>query len=234
MVSNGSRNSDVWIHSRTASPTALTKSRKKRRSAPKRKVDRTEVLPPELLKHISSFLHHPVNRVALRQTSSAFRSAVNRHPTKRNALRSLALRYSQPEGMYPAAQNRFIMSTSRRRYMKNDQAREYLEKMFTHKGNGNIFVKSNIGNALIFPGMYHAVPTDNQRLALARAITGDHSEKGIKFMYKLIRKIQTGRKGDRQSAVRAISPRSLASMYSKKGPGRRKVLKNGSIILELE
>eukprot|EP00966_Prymnesium_polylepis_P039204 910130-Prymnesium_polylepis.1 len=200
------------------------------RSAPKRKGDPT-TLPSDVLKHVASFLH-PVNTVALRQTSRAFRGAVNRHPTKRNALRSLAIpfsRYSQPEGMYPAAQNRFIMNTSGRRYMKHDQARMYLEKMFTHKGNGNIFGASlnpsqGMG-PLVFPGMYGAVPTDHQRLALARAITGDNSKEGIDFMYKLIKRIRSRRNvRGAQSAVSALSPRSLASMYSKKGPGRRKVL----------
>ena len=209
MESNGSRNSVVSIHSRRAGSTSPTVSRKKIRSAPKRK-DPTEVLLPELLKHASSFLH-PVNRVALRQTSSAFRGAVNRHPTKQNALRLLG-----PEQLSVAAQNRLIMNTSGRHYMKHDQARKYLEKMFTHKGSGNIFGEK----PLIFPGMYGEVPTDHQRLALARAITGDNSKKGIEFMYKLIQRIKIRRNG----AVRALSPRSLASMYSRKGPGRRKVL----------
>ena len=220
MESNGSRNSVVSIHSRRAGSTSPTGMRKKRRSAPKRKRN-TSTIPPELLKHVSSFLH-PVNRVALRQTSSAFRGGVNRHPTKQNALRSLgpvALR------RYPTAQNRLIMSTSGRHYMKHDQLRNYLEKMFTHKGNGNIFVKDirNREKALIFPGMYGAVPTDNQRLALARAITSDNSKEGIEFMYKLIKRIISRRKGVRTSAVRTISPRSLASMYTTQGPGRRQV-----------
>ena len=70
--------------------------------------------------------------------------------------------------------------------------------------------------------MYGTAPTDHQRLALARAITGDNSEKGIEYMYKLIKKIRRGRSAT--STVNTLSPRSLASMYSKKGPGRRKVL----------
>lgn len=232
--STSSRNSVVSIHSRRAGSTSPTGMRKKR-SAPKRKGN-TSTLPPELLKHVSSFLH-PVNTVALRQTSSAFRGAVNRYPTKRNALRVLAHPYPRssfkhPERIYPEAQNRLIMNTSGRRYMKHDQARKYLEKMFTHKGNGNLFGKKAYRNhfgtykPLVFPGMYGAAPTDHQRLALARAITGDKSKEGVEFMYKLIKKIISRRKGGKMSAVRALSPRSMAAMYSKKGPGRRKVKMN--------
>lgn len=210
-------------------------SLKKLRSASKRKVDPTKVLPPELLKHVASFLH-PVNTVALRQTSSGFRGAVNRYPTKQNALRYIpGYRYNPNAPFWqhvrsnPAAQNKMIMTSSGRRYMKHDQARKYLEKMFTHKGNGKIFGASlnpsqGMG-PLVFPGMYGAVPTDHQRLALARAITGDKSEEGIDFMYKLIQRIGSRRNTTgAQSAVRTLSPSSLASMYRTHGPGRRKVL----------
>jgi hypothetical protein len=108
--------------------------------------------------------------------------------------------------------------------MKHDQARKYLEKIFTHKGNGNLFgMNAYFNKPLVFPGMHGAAPTDHQRLALARAITGDNSKEGVEFMYKLIKKIISRRKGGRMSAVRTLSPRSMAAMYSKKGPGRRKV-----------
>ena len=225
--STSSRNSVVSIHSRRAGSTSPTGRRKKIRSAPKRKGN-TSTLPPDVLKHVASFLH-PVNTVALRQTSSAFRGAVNRHPTKRNALRVLAHPYpgsiyDRPEGLNTIAQNRLIMNTSGRHYMKHDQTRKYLEKMFTHEGFGNLFRSSLGREPLIFPGMYGAIPTDHQRLALARAITGDNSKEGIEFMYKLIKKIISRRKGGRASSVHALSPRSMAAMYSKKGPGRGKVL----------
>ena len=233
--STSSRNSVVSIHSRRAGSTSPTGRRKKIRSAPKRKGN-TSTLPPDVLKHVASFLH-PVNTVALRQTSSAFRGAVNRHPTKRNALRVLAHPYpgssfQRPEQIYPTAQNRLIMNTSGRRYMKHDQARKYLEKMFTKKGNGNLFgmrtlvfgVPLDNKKPVVFPGMIGAAPTDHQRLALARAITSDNSKEGVEFMYKLIKKIISRRKGGRASSVHALSPRSMAAMYSKKGPGRGKVL----------
>ena len=170
----------------------------------------------DVSKHVASFLH-PADTVALRQTSRAFRDAVERHPTKQNALRVLAKH--RPENMIPVWQNRLIMETSGRQYMKHDQARKYLEKMFTHRGYGNIFRK----NALVFPGMYYATPTPYQRWALARAITSDHSKEGVEFMYKLIQKIRSRRHG-LASKVHVISPRSLASMYRTQGPGRRKIL----------
>jgi hypothetical protein len=106
--------------------------------------------------------------------------------------------------------------------MKHDQAREYLTKMFTHKGNGNIFTSFFAGKPLIFPGMYGAAPTDKQRLALAQAITSDKSKEGTDFMYKLIKKIISQRKG-RLSAVHTLSPRLMASMYRTQAPGRRKI-----------
>lgn len=193
--------------------------RMKIRSAPKQKVN-PSTLPHNVLKQVASSLH-PADLVALRQTSSAFRAAVNRHPTKQNLLNSM---------VFPrfTSKNNEIMRTSGRRYMKHDQARKYLEKMFTHTGSGNIFRAGTFGQKpFVFPGMYSAVPTDHQRLALARAITGDHSKEGIEFMYKLIRKIRSLKTrawwhGDR--AVHAISPRSLASMHTKKGPGRKSVV----------
>jgi hypothetical protein len=230
MESNGSFDSNTPLsyllsNSRPRAPsraTSPTGRRKKTRSTPRRKGNPT-TLPPELLKHMSSFLH-PVNRVALRQTSSAFRGAVNRHPTKRNALRVLAHPYPgssfhRPEQIYPAAQNRLIMNTSGRRYMKHDQARKYLEKMFTYKGSGNLFGM----RPLVFPAMSGATPTDKQRLALAQAITSDTSKEGTEFMYKLIKKIRSPGTSTGDHSIRTLSPRSMAAMYSKKGPGRRKV-----------
>ena len=199
--------------------------RKKRRSEPKRKGN-TSTLPPDVLKHVASFLH-PVNTVALRATSSAFRSAVNRYPTKQKALNVLPSPYFNPSRVHRVSQNKLIMNTSGRRYMKHDQARKYLEKMFTHNGNGNIFRRDNSNrNAmpLVFPGMYGAAPTDHQRLALAQAITSDNSKEGIEFMYKLIKKITSRRRRGLVSAVRTLSPGSLASMHRTQGPGRRKVL----------
>jgi hypothetical protein len=217
MESTGSRNS------RIGSTTPGGRS-KKIRSAAKRKGN-ASTLPADVFGHVASFLHHPVNKLALRQTSSAIRDMVSRHPTKQNALRALGdpkannFFQRQPHRMYPAAQNRFIMNTSGRRYMNHDQARKYLENMFTHKGNGDLFKNPPV----VFPGMYGSEPTDHQRLALARAITADESESGIEFMYKLIQKIIRSRRS-RYSAVHALSPQSLAHMYTKRGPGRKKVL----------
>ena len=93
------------------------------------------------------------------------------------------------------------------------------------EGKGNIFGREPV----FFRGMSGAAPTDHQRLALARAITGDDSKEGIEFMYKLIQKITRRRTGytggvyTGMNAVKILSPRSLASVYRTPGPGRRKV-----------
>ena len=145
MESNGSldsassRKSVLRLPSRTTSPSPT--GRKKRRSTPKRKGN-PATLPLNVSKHVASFLH-PVDTVALRQTSKAFRDAVERYPTKQNALQHFAGYRNNPNAphslywqqvrSYPATQNRLIMVTSGRRYMKHDEARKYLEKMFTHK-----------------------------------------------------------------------------------------------------
>ena len=216
MESNASSRDSVVSKSRPI-PSSIARGGRRRKS---RRKGNPMMLPTDVLKHVGSFLH-PANTVALRQTSRSFRDAVNRHPSKRNALRSIHVRSM---GYYPAAQNRFIMNTSRRHYMKQDQARKYLEKMFTHRGNGNLFRKGISARPLIFPGMLHARPTDQQRLALARAITGDKSKQGTDFMYKLIKRIKSRRGTGTMRAVTALSPRSLASMYSTHGPGRIRVL----------
>ena len=225
MESTGSRNRILIssLSSRREVSTTPGGRSKKIRSAAKRKGN-PSTLTADVLGHVASFLH-PVNKLALRQTSSAFRNAVRRHPTKENALRALAdpnannLYHRQPHRLYSAAQNRFIMETSGRLYMTHNQAREYLEKMFTHKGNGDLFKKP----AVVFPGMYGSEPTDHQRLALARAITADASKSGIELMYKLIEKIQRSRRS-LYSAVHALTPQSLSRMYTTRGPGRKKVL----------
>lgn len=233
MESRGSRNSVISIPSRrprstsptgTCSPPNKKRSAKKR-SAPKRKGNPT-TLPVDVLKHVASFLH-PVNTVALRQTSTQLRDTVKRHPTKENALRSKWTRNTFDSkkyisGLIPVSQNRFVMKSSGRRYMKHDDAKKYLEKMFTNKNfRTNLFAPQLYSKSLIFPGMYGTVPTDRQRLALAQAITSDNSKQGIEFMYRLIKRIVRGHKLNHE--FHTLSPRSMASMYSKKGPGRRKV-----------
>lgn len=239
MESNGSlesassRNSVASIHSRRAGSTSPTERRKKRRSAPKRKVNPTEVLPPELLKHVSSFLH-PVNRVALRQTSTKLHNEINQYRTKRNViptLRDSAVLFHREQqalesnGLRKANLNRILMRTSGRKYMKHDQARKYLEEMFKHKGPGNLF-GTRFNTPLIFPAMSGAKPTDKQRLALAQAITSDTSNEGTQFMYKLIKKIRSRRytRLFNSNMVHHMSPRLLASMYRTQGPGRKRVL----------
>jgi hypothetical protein len=234
MESNGSRNSVVSIRSRRAGSTSPTGRRKKRRSAPKRKIDPTKVLPPELLRHVSSFLH-PVNRVALRQTSTQLHNDINRYRTKRNVIPTLRdsvvlfpreRQALESNGLRNANLNRILMRTSGRKYMKSAEARKYLEEMFKHKGSGNLF-GTHFNRPLVFPAMSGATPTDKQRLALAQAITSDTSNEGTQFMYKLIKKIKSRRyqhgRPVNGNKVHHLSHRSMASMYSKPGPGRREV-----------
>lgn len=222
-----------------------------KRSAPKKKVNLTKVLPSELLKEVASYLH-PVNRVALRQTSKKLHGDIERYPTKRSVIPTLRgsanlLGYERNQlgeaGPYNVTNtnlNRILMRSSGRKWMRNAEARKYLERMFTHTGDGNLFGEAGaMANApsnkpLLFPGMHGAVPTQRQRLALAKAITSDTSNAGTRFIHKLIQKIRTRRRSGFVSTyyrwprngnkVRHLSPRSMASMHSKRGPGRIKVL----------
>jgi hypothetical protein len=107
--------------------------------------------------------------------------------------------------------------------MKNDQAREMLENLMTQRGNGDVFRSVGRNDTpLIFPGMYGATPTEQQRLALAKAITGDKSKEGTAFMYKLIRRIMKRR--EQTPAMTTLSPMQLASMYTRRAPDRNRIL----------
>jgi hypothetical protein len=105
--------------------------------------------------------------------------------------------------------------------MNHEQAKRYLEKMFTHQGSGNLFGIRPV----VFPRMSGAKPTNAQRSALAKAITSDDSKEGKEFMYKLLRKI-ISRHQTRpiSSSVLVLSPQTLARVRSEKGLGLKEVL----------
>ena len=189
-----------------------------------------EGFPSEMLNHILSSLH-PVNRTALRRSSKKLSEAVKK-TTKRNALISVKFPFitsHYPEYVY----NKYIMNTSQRRYMTHKDAEHYLQQMFEHKGNGDLF---SMDNPLI-PDMGHIQPTDAQRKQLAKAITDDKSDQGRKYMYRLIKKILSMVPSGGSmyvhppasmfppggSAVFVLPPASMANVSRHEAPNREKV-----------
>ena len=140
-------------------------------------------LPPELFKHVVSFLH-PFNKFALRATNKTSASTVKRM-TKKNAFRSVGI----PNGPTNVDKNRHLMHSSNRHYMTHNQAKHYLQQMLEHKGRGNLFNRKPGDPATHIRYLLEikTTPSIKQRQALGDAITSDNSEQGIQFVLDVIK-----------------------------------------------